>query len=443
MILLVACLSLLIGPGELGTLNNGLSVGVTTVLGLSALPFGFATGPRYVPKWKKQACEIPASQHPNSHYVCDEAGEVKCLPGWTGDLCDVPICRKGCDPLQGYCRRPGECRCKLGFYGELCDKCVALPGCQHGSCNVSFECSCDPGWKGMFCSEPICGTDCLASQGYCEKPGECSGDPRGNVPPIINGTVRVGVDWVGKDQSANSAPFSQGVCMGLVKDHSNVAAILGGLVYFARHVSSFSLCSKGCSREHGTCRRPGTCWCRVGWTGPNCTECVPYPGCVHGSCKRPWECRCEPGWAGDLCNEKLTYCEEHPDTCRNNATCISMTKEDGDYRCVCPLGYMGRQCQIKTMVPSTDLMPPMLDSTELDTKPQMILIKPQVVEDSQNLEDKDKDTTKEEEQTVEPLGPIVITDPPSTIDPAATVGKWPTEPPTEIPMVEMDDENET
>lgn len=52
--------------------------------------------------------------------------------GWTGDLCDVPICRKGCDPLQGYCRRPGECRCKLGFYGDLCDKCVALPGCQYG-----------------------------------------------------------------------------------------------------------------------------------------------------------------------------------------------------------------------------------------------------------------------------------------------------------------------
>lgn len=36
---------------------------------------------RYVPKWKKQACEIPATQLPNSHYTCDEAGEVKCLPG--------------------------------------------------------------------------------------------------------------------------------------------------------------------------------------------------------------------------------------------------------------------------------------------------------------------------------------------------------------------------
>lgn len=104
---------------------------------------------------------------------------------------------------------------------------------------------------------------------------------------------------------------------------------------------------------------------------------------------------------------------------------------------------MGRQCQIKTMVPSTDLMPPLPDSSDSETKPQMILIKPEVTEGSQNLDNKDKDVTKQEEQTVEPLGPIVITDPPSTIDPAATVGKWPTEPPTESPILERDDENET
>lgn len=61
-----------------------------------------------------KACEAPASQNENSHYVCDDNGDIKCLPGWTGDLCDVPICRKGCDPQQGYCKRPGECRCKLG-----------------------------------------------------------------------------------------------------------------------------------------------------------------------------------------------------------------------------------------------------------------------------------------------------------------------------------------
>lgn len=66
-----------------------------------------------------KACEAPASQNENSHYTCDDNGDIKCLPGWTGDLCDVPICRKGCDPQQGYCKRPGECRCKLGKWMYL------------------------------------------------------------------------------------------------------------------------------------------------------------------------------------------------------------------------------------------------------------------------------------------------------------------------------------
>ncbi|ENN83108.1 hypothetical protein YQE_00531, partial [Dendroctonus ponderosae] len=56
---------------------------------------------KYVPKWKKQACELPSSHSEYSHYICSDDGEVKCLPGWNGDLCDVPKCRSGCDPMQG------------------------------------------------------------------------------------------------------------------------------------------------------------------------------------------------------------------------------------------------------------------------------------------------------------------------------------------------------
>lgn len=96
---------------------------------------------------------MPTAKNEHSHYVCDDDGDVKCLPGWYGDLCDVPKCRPGCDPLQGYCNRPGECLCKLGYYGEKCNKCMPLPGCQHGYCNVSFECICHEGWDGLFCSD--------------------------------------------------------------------------------------------------------------------------------------------------------------------------------------------------------------------------------------------------------------------------------------------------
>ena len=113
---------------------------------------------------------------------------------------------------------------------------------------------------------------------------------------------------------------------------------------------------------------------------------------------------------------------------------------------------MGRQCQIKTMVPPTELTPPMpdqhLDDEVSETKPQMIqMTNPEIIEkpvESVDEKDKgDKNRIRNEEQTAEPIGPIVITDPPSTIDPAATVGKWPTEPPTEPSVAQTDDENET
>nr|CAD7261745.1 unnamed protein product [Timema shepardi] len=165
------------------------------------IPFSLAA--RFVPKWKKQACEIPASQNEHSHYVCTDNGDVKCLPGWMGDLCDVPMCKKGCDPLQGYCKRPGECRCKLGFYGEMCNKCIALPGCQHGNCNNSFECNCQEGWDGLFCSE------------LTVMPHEA----------IVSGPENAGVDWVGLAKYARNARSCLAANTATAPNHSSVAVI--------------------------------------------------------------------------------------------------------------------------------------------------------------------------------------------------------------------------
>lgn len=90
------------------------------------------------------------------------------------------------------------------------------------------------------------------------------------------------------------------------------------------------------------------------------------------------------------------------------------------------------------MVPSTDLVPPIPD-TELSQQIQNLANK---TEGSSNEDKTGEESTNEKEQTAEPLGPIVITDPPMTIaDSAATAGKWPTEMTTE--SNEGDDENET
>ena len=47
--------------------------------------------------------------------------------------------------------------------------------------------------------------------------------------------------------------------------------------------------------------------CHAGWTGPNCTQCVPLVGCnaTRGGCIRAMECICHEGWKGPLCGEPI------------------------------------------------------------------------------------------------------------------------------------------
>ncbi|XP_056465883.1 protein delta homolog 2 [Gadus chalcogrammus] len=100
-----------------------------------------------------------------------------------------------------------------------------------------------------------------------------------------------------------------------------------------------------CNLTNSRCDEAGVCRCDPGWAGPRCEACVPTPGCVHGSCHQPWQCSCLPGWGGRFCDKDVQVCwREEP--CRNGATC--MMEESGDYTCLCPHGYQGRHCQLKT-----------------------------------------------------------------------------------------------
>lgn len=93
------------------------------------------------------------------------------------------------------------------------------------------------------------------------------------------------------------------------------------------------------------------------------------------------------------------------------------------------------------MVPSEELIPPMPDTNlELSQEVQDLADKPSIEETSNEDKVEINPAASEGEQAVEPLGPIVITDPPTTVNPAATAGKWPTEAATE--SIVRDDENE-
>lgn len=111
-------------------------------------------------------------------------------------------------------------------------------------------------------------------------------------------------------------------------------------------------CRDGCNQQHGYCDRPDSCQCRPGWTGARCDECLTHPGCANGYCLSPWQCICKPNWGGILCDQDLDYCGTH-EPCKNNGICQNIAP--GKYKCNCPQGYAGVNCDLNlNSLTSTD-----------------------------------------------------------------------------------------
>ena len=113
------------------------------------------------------------------------------------------------------------------------------------------------------------------------------------------------------------------------------------------------LCYEQECQNQGECSQPSEqfeCSCPAGFSGSLCEvnidECfAPTAPCVHGQCEdgvNNYTCSCQPGWTGWLCDQDLDECEAQP--CRNNGTC-SESAEPGDYTCACLPEYKGKDCQ--------------------------------------------------------------------------------------------------
>ena len=135
-----------------------------------------------------------------------------------------------------------------------------------------FLYSCYPGWTGPNCDQ--CEKSPGCQYGYCTKPMECI-----------------------CDQGYGGTFCHSPIC----RDGCNQTT---GMYLFSEPLTSDS--PQMTTLILGWCTKPNECWCHIGWTGPKCETCVPYPGCQNGFCTKPWECICTGDFTGMLCDKQKT-----------------------------------------------------------------------------------------------------------------------------------------
>ncbi|XP_036816287.1 slit homolog 1a isoform X8 [Oncorhynchus mykiss] len=77
-----------------------------------------------------------------------------------------------------------------------------------------------------------------------------------------------------------------------------------------------------------------------------CSPCLSSPcvnqGICHSDLVEIYRCSCPPGFKGRNCETALNVCVSNP--CANGGTC-QLNKEEEAYSCACPLGFEGPTCQ--------------------------------------------------------------------------------------------------
>ncbi|KAI7805288.1 delta-like protein D [Triplophysa rosa] len=241
------------------------------------------------------------------HFTCGERGEIICNSGWKGHYCTEPICLPGCDEDHGFCDKPGECKCRVGFSGKYCDDCIRYPGCLHGTCQQPWQCNCQEGWGGLFCNQDL---------NYCT-----------HHKPCQNGATCTNTGQ-GSYTCACRPGFSGASCEIEVNE-----------------------CSGNPCRNGGSCtdlENTYSCTCPPGFYGRNCElsamTCADGPCFNDGRCAdNPdggYFCQCPTGYAGFNCEKKIDHCSSNP--CSNGAQCLDLVDS---YLCQCPDGFTGTHCE--------------------------------------------------------------------------------------------------
>ncbi|XP_019521800.1 PREDICTED: delta-like protein 3 [Hipposideros armiger] len=290
-------------------------------------------------------CEPPAVGAACARFCRSRSAPLRCGPGLrpcvpVEDECEAPpACRAGCSPEHGFCEQPDECRCLEGWTGPLCTVPVSTSSClsPRGPSSATAGClepvpgpgPCDgnPCANGGSCSETLGSFECTCPRGFyglrCEVSGVTCADG-----PCFNGGLCVGGADPDSAYICHCPPSFQG---------SNCE-------------KRVDRCSLQPCRNGGLCLDLGhalRCRCRAGFAGPRCEHdlddcagraCANGGTCLEGGGAR--RCSCALGFGGRDCRERADPCSSRP--CAHGGRCYA---HFSGLVCACAPGYMGSRCE--------------------------------------------------------------------------------------------------
>ncbi|XP_066205867.1 delta-like protein 3 [Saccopteryx leptura] len=297
-------------------------------------------------------CEPPAVGTACARLCRSRSAPSRCVPGLrpcspVEEECESqPACRAGCSPEHGFCEQPDECRCLEGWTGPLCTVPVSTSTCLSSrgpssavtGCLVPSPGPCDgnPCANGGSCSETPGSFQCTCPRGFyglrCEVSGVTCADG-----PCFNGGLCVGGADPDSAYICHCPPGFQG---------SNCEKRL-------------DRCSLQPCRNGGLCLDLGhalRCSCRAGFAGPRCEHdlddcavraCANGGTCLEGGGAR--RCSCALGFSGRDCRERADPCAARP--CAHGGRCYA---HFSGLVCACAPGYMGARCEFSIHSDSAD-----------------------------------------------------------------------------------------
>ncbi|CAI4224970.1 unnamed protein product [Auanema sp. JU1783] len=322
-----------------------------------------------------------------------------CPNGFEGELCEVDRddcagnpCSYGSTCVDGLAMF--TCECPVGKTGVLCeleDQCVTRQPCRNGKCitdssSGEYACDCDKGFQGLHCDDDI--NECALGEELCYNNGTCVNTPGGyqcfcNKPftgshcdqlmsscepdPCLNHGICIdhiehfecickeGFSGPRCEVHGTTCPekacLNGGVCDETVcvcpKGYSGMFCEQEGIVCGMQTCPSGTVCI-----DNGPNNLP-VCGCPKGFYGLDCqlreitndlNGCLTNP-CLHGSCQDTsdgYKCICPKGYGGKQCDEPINHC--NTTTCSNNGTCVH---DINGFVCRCPEPFSGQRCELR------------------------------------------------------------------------------------------------